>query len=117
MSPAAPRESQDSGPAGRPDALPTGYERISTRLARVHPAVWPVLVVVTVAALSSQSTFATVLYLATLAGVVTALLTKIALEGVKHGPALAALSAVAIALVTLVVLLDRIGQPLLGKTP
>lgn len=100
-----------------PDPMLSGEESISSRLARIHPAAWPVVVVVTVAALSSIHALATVLYLAGLAGVLTAVLAKITLEGVTQGRALSAVSAVVVAVVTLLVLLDRIGEPLLGKTP
>jgi hypothetical protein len=83
-------------------------------LVRIHPWVWPVLVVVTVAAVSSWSTLITAIYVAALVGMITAVLAHIGLEDVRHGVPLAAALAVVVALVALVVLLDQIKRPLLG---
>lgn len=89
-------------------------ESISSKLAKIHPWVWPVFVVVTVAAVSSWSTFVTAVYVAALAGIITAVMVRIGLEDVRHGVPLAGASAVVVALLMLVVLLGQIDRPLFG---
>ena len=110
VTPSQPDGPDSAGAAPTPSDEPS----IASKLARIHPWVWPVLVVVTVASVSSWSTLVTAIYVAGLAGIITAVLAHIGLEDVRHGVPLAAASAVVVALVTLVVLLDQIDRPLLG---
>lgn len=103
-------------PSGAPTthAAPGPGEAVRSRLTLVPPWMWPVILVVSVAASSSISRFATAAYLAALAGALAAVLVDIGLDGVRQGRRLAGVSGAIVSAVTLFLLLDQIGRPLLG---